>query len=60
MPFVPKATDEGTTDLIPVTSSANPTGPGLSVCVYGAASGYRCGPLTEVGSSLTVPNPRKD
>ena len=60
MPFVPKATDEGTTDLIPVTSSANPTGPGLSVCVYGAASGYRCGTLTEVGSSLTVPNPRKD
>ncbi|CAG8632015.1 15_t:CDS:2 [Paraglomus brasilianum] len=38
MPFVPKVTDEGTVDLLPVTSSANPTGPGLSVCVYGAAS----------------------
>jgi len=57
-PFVPKVTDEGTVDLLPVTSSSNPTGSGLPVCTYGAASGYRCGTLTDVGLSLTVPNPR--
>lgn len=56
-PFVPKTTDEGTTDLLPVIASANPTIPGLPVCVYGAASGYRCGSITEVDLTLTVPNP---
>jgi hypothetical protein len=57
IPFVPKTTDEGTTDLLPVISSSNPTSPGLQVCAYGAASGYRCGVITEVDLTLTVPNP---
>lgn len=56
-PFVPKTTDEGTTNMIPVISSSNPTSPGLQVCTYGAASGYRCGGITEVDLTLTVPNP---
>ena len=32
-PFVPKTTDEGTTDFLPVIASSNPTAPGLPVCV---------------------------
>ena len=56
-PFVPKTTDEGTIDLLPVISSSNPTAPGLPVCVYGAASGYRCGKLIAMNLNLVVPNP---
>lgn len=57
VPLVPKTTDEGTTDLLPVISSSEPTSPGLQVCVYGAASGYRCGSITELDLTLIVPNP---
>ncbi|CAG8449701.1 11237_t:CDS:2 [Racocetra fulgida] len=56
-PFVPKTTDEGTTDMIPVISSSDPTSPGFPVCVYGAASGTRCGNIAEIDLNLTVPNP---
>ena len=56
-PFVPKTTDEGKTDFLPVISSSGSTAPGLPVCVYGAASGYRCGNLTAVNLNLVVPNP---
>ena len=57
LPFVLKTTEEGTTDFLPVIASANPTSPGLAVCVYGAAAGYKCGNLTAVNLNLTVPNP---
>ena len=56
LPLVPKTTDEGTTDLLPVIASSNPTSPGLPVCVYGAASGYQCGNITELNLNLAVPN----
>jgi hypothetical protein len=56
-PFVPKTTDEGTTDLLPVISSSDPTSPGLPVCVYGAASGTQCGNITEVDLNLIMLNP---
>ena len=55
-PFVPKTTDEGTTDLLPVIASSSLTSPGLPVCVYGAASGYQCGNITELNLNLAVPN----
>lgn len=56
-PFVPKITDEGTTEMIPVISSSDPTSPGFPVCVYGAASGTRCGNIAKIDLNLTVPNP---
>ena len=57
LPFVPKTTDKGTTDFLPVIASSNPTAPGLSVCVYGAVSGYRCGHIIEVGAIVIAPVP---
>jgi hypothetical protein len=56
-PFVPKTTNEGATVFLPVTASASPDTLGASVCVYGAASGYRCGNLTAANVLLTVPDP---
>jgi hypothetical protein len=56
VPFVPKTTEEGTKDLLPVIASANPTTLGSEVCVYGAASGYQCGNLIAVNAKLTVPD----
>src|SRR6185312_12619308 len=57
-PFVRKITEEGNIEMLPVIASSDPANPGLSVCVYGAASGYCCGTLTEntgeVGGSREV------
>jgi hypothetical protein len=57
LPFVPKTTEEGTKDLLPVIASANPTTLGSEVCVYGAVSGSRCGNLVAVNVNLTIPDP---
>jgi hypothetical protein len=54
LPFVPKTTEEGTKDLLPVIAPANPTTLGSKVCIYGAISGYRCGNITEIDAGVDV------
>lgn len=57
LPFVPKTTAEGTTNLLPVIALADPNAPGFSACVYGAASGTQCGNIIGIDANLIVPDP---